>query len=181
MEADLVVATKAKARPQVPVTPQRVIALRTATGRDVSALYHCLIRYFDECKLYYPPPVESDVMLWGLVIIGQGRTVVAECDGKIIGSVGLELGTFPWNHAQHYLNSVWLFVEPEFRKGYTGIKLIRAAQQIAARSGLPLRMDEVWAYEIDRLATLKQRLGFHRIGGSFAWIPNDPNRDEAEV
>lgn len=158
----------------------RAIILRGATARDTTQIYDCLIRYFDECKLFYPPPVEADVISWGLGIVNKGGVIVAECEGKIIGSSGVEMGIVPWNHSAKYLNSVWLWVDPEFRNGSTGVRLIKATKDIADKNGLPLRLDEIWAYRPFLMGKLKERLGFHNLGGNWGYFPNDPNRAEAE-
>lgn len=168
----------ARAARDVPATsakPKRMIALRAATPRDITALYDCLIEYFAECALYYPGAVEKDAMAWGMGIIMDGGCIVAECDGKIIGSVGVAMAVYPWNKSVRYLDSVWLFVIPAFRKGGTGIKLIEAAKQIAVANKMALRLDEVMGFEVDLLGKLKQRMGFHRVGGNWAFIPGDPN------
>lgn len=154
----------------------RVINMRLATSRDLTEIYDCLIQYFKDVAMPYPSPVEKDVIAWGLRVVEQDGVVVAECDGRIIGSVGLELGTFPWNHGARYLNAVWCFVLPDFRNGSTGVRLIEQAKRLADKNGLPLRMDEIWAYRSFLMGKLKERKGFTNVGSNWAYFPPDINR-----
>lgn len=170
----------AKAKENADQKKPRVITLRGATARDCSRLYDCLIRYFEECSLFYPPPVEADTMAWGLGIINKGGCIVAECEGKIIGSVGIEVGFYPWNVSVKYLNGVWLWVAPEYRNGLTGVRLMKAAKEVADKNGLGIRLDEVWKYRTFLMGKMKERLGFHHVGGNYVYFPLDPNREEAE-
>lgn len=131
--------------------------------------------------MFYPSPVEADTMAWGLGIINKGGVIVAECEGKIVGSVGIELGFYPWNLQSKYLNGVWLWVIPEFRNGSTGVRLLKAAKDVADKNGLAIRLDEIWKYRSFLMGKLKERMGFHHVGGNFIYIPGDPNVSEAEA
>lgn len=172
---------KAKENAVKSAKPPRQITLRGATAIDCTEIYRCLIRYFEECSMFYPEPVEADTMAWGLGVINKGGVIVAECEGKIIGSVGLELGIYPWNSKVNYLNGVWLWVLPEYRNGSTGVRLIKAAKEVADKNSLGLRLDEVWKYRSFLMGKLKERLGFHQVGGNWVYIPGDPNVSEAEA
>jgi GNAT superfamily N-acetyltransferase len=153
------------------VAPAGVISFRRATARDLTQLYDCLLHYFDELSFAYPGVNETDVVTWGLGVVNGGGCIVAECDGKIIGSVGMEVSTFPWNRANRYLNSVWLFVVPEFRKGGTGIRLMKLAKDIAKSNEMPVMLGEVFGFEPELLGKIKQVLGFKHVGGNYIWIP----------
>lgn len=161
--------------------PPRVITIRAAGARDATPLYDCLFGYFDECSMFYPPPIEADLMAWGLGVVNKGGCILAECEGKIVGSLGLELGFYPWNHKVTFLNGVWLYVVPEFRNGSTGVRLIKAAKEIADKNSTGLRLDEVWKYRPFLMGKLKERLGFHHVGGNWVYLPGDPNVGDAEV
>lgn len=154
-----------------PVRPKRNITLRTATPRDCSPLYDVLIRYFEELKLVYPPPVEAPTMAWGLSIIARGGVVVAVEDDEIIGSVGVEVGQFPWNPATTYLNGVWFYVVPERRAGGTANKLMEAAKNLARKNKMGLRLDNVWGMAPERQDRYREMNGFIYVGGNHVWFP----------
>lgn len=150
------------------------ITLRQATARDATPLYNVLIRYFDELKLFYPPPIESNTMAWGLTIVVGGGCTIAEADGEIIGCVGLEIGQFPWNPTVKYLNGVWFYVAPERRKGAVAEKLMSAAKAVAAKNGMALRLDNIWGVEPELQDRYRQMHGFQYVGGNHVWFPSPP-------
>lgn len=161
----------AAAAPEPVVHP---IVLRTATPRDASALYDVLIRYFEELKLFYPPPVEGPTMAWGLSIILKGGVIVAEQNGEILGSIGLEIGNFPWAPSVSYLNGVWFYVAPERRKGLVAERLMRSAKDTGIKMGLAVRLDNVFGIEPELQDKYRQRHGFAYVGGNHVWFPPAP-------
>lgn len=147
------------------------ITLRPATARDATPLYNLLIRYFEELDLLYPPPLEMPTMAWGLTIVNAGGVIVAEADGEFVGSVGLEIGTFPWNPNVRYMNGVWFYVSPERRKGGCAERLMKAAKEIAARNRMALRLDNIWGVEPELQDRYRQIHGFQYVGGNHVWFP----------
>lgn len=149
----------------------RQITIRPAHVRDVSPLYDLLIRYFDDLALLYPGPVPGPTMAWGLTIIIKGGVVVAEENGVLIGSVGLEIGQYPWAPSVSYLNGCWFYVAPEYRRGGTADRLMKAAKEIAAKNNMGLRLDSVWGVENELQDRYRARHGFRYVGGNHVWFP----------
>ena len=97
------------------------------------------------------------------VISQKGRVLVAVEDGQIIGLLAFIL--FP-----HYFSSeltagelMW-YVEPEFRRSFTGIALLRAAERMAREMGAK-RMQ--FTAPTNQVATAYERLGYSQIEVSF--------------
>jgi len=154
------------------------IATRLATPLDVPALWHLLIRYFDDLKLFYPPPDMNPTIAWGLTMIMKNLVVVAEDldTGALVGSIGMDVGTFPWNPEFHYLNGEWFYVAPERRGGGTADKLMKVAKDIAAKNGLPLRLDSIWGVAPELQDRYRKNHGFQYVGGNHVWFPPAPDR-----
>lgn len=68
------------------------------------------------------------------IIRDQGKVVVSEDDGKLTGLFGFILYKHPFTGKQTAYELMW-WVEPEYRKSFTGIALLRAAQRIARDLG----------------------------------------------
>ncbi len=157
--------------PDTPAAPKRNIFLRNANALDVVALYRVLIRYFEELKLFYPAPVMEPTLAWGLGLILKGGVTLAIEDNKIIGSVGLEIGHFPWAPTMAYLNGVWFYVTPERRAGGTANQLMRAAKETGMKMNLPVRLDSIWGVEPELQDRYRKIHGFQYVGGNHVWFP----------
>lgn len=149
------------------------IGLRAAVPRDATELYDVLLRYFDELKLFYPAPVPAPTMAWGLGIIVKGGVVVAVQDEKIVGSIGMEIGHFPWAPSVGYLNGVWFYVAPERRGGDTANRLMKAAKDMARENKMGLRLDNVWGVEPRLQDRYREIHGFQYVGGNHVWFPGE--------
>lgn len=160
-------AAPAPAKPR----PVRNIVIRAAVPRDATALYDVLIRYFEELALFYPGPVEGPTMAWGLSVLVKGGVIVATENDQIIGSVGMEMGQYPWAPAVNYLNGVWFYVAPEYRRGGTAERLMKAAKDIAERNKMALRLDNVWGVEVELQDRWRKQHGFKYVGGNHVWFP----------
>jgi len=97
------------------------------------------------------------------VISQKGRVLIALEDGKIIGLLAFIL--FP-----HYFSSeltagelMW-YVLPEYRKSFTAIALLRAAERMARELGAK-RMQ--FTAPTDEVASAYARLGYSQIEVSF--------------
>lgn len=149
------------------------ITIRQAVPRDATPLYDLLVRYFDGLSLLYPGPVPGPTMAWGLSVLVKGGVFVAEESGELIGSVGLELGHFPWAPTVPYLNGVWFYVIAERRRGGTAAKLMQVAKDTARQNKCALRLDNVWGVEPERQDRYREINGFRYVGGNHVWFPGE--------
>lgn len=67
---------------------------------------------------------------------GALSVVTARCDGRLIGYSICAIATH--SHSKHTLHAFTdlFFVDPEYRKGFVGVKLLRAAEQELAHRGV---------------------------------------------
>lgn len=155
-----------------PVAPP-TIGIGAATVRDSVKLYEMLLRYFEDMQHFYPMPVEAPTFAWGLAIVMKGGVIVAKdmATGEIIGSVGLEVGQFPWAPTVNYLNGVWFYVAPERRKGGVANMLMKAAKDIATANKMRLRLDSISGIEPELQDRYRKAHGFRHVGGNHVWFP----------
>jgi hypothetical protein len=158
--------TKAKA-----AIPDSEITLRAATPRDVIALYVLLKGYFEELRLAYPAAEEAPTIAWGLNVILRQGVIVAEEGGQIIGSVGMEVDSFPWAPLSKHLNALWFYVRPDRRVTDASDKLLRAAQAAAITNNMMLRMDNVWGMRPEAQDRYRRIKGFTYVGGNHVFFP----------
>lgn len=150
------------------------IKIRPANVTDCNAVLVLLARYFEELKLAYPPMDPWDALEWGTGVIRKGGCVVAEVDSQLVGSIGLEIGGFPWATKYRYLNSCWFYVAPERRKGSVATRLVTAAKDIAIANNMALRIDNVFGIEPELQDRYREMLGFQYVGGNHVWFPPAP-------
>lgn len=162
-----------KPKANIPVTKKVDFRLRAATVRDATALYDMLLAYF-ALNPKMPAPLPNPTMAWGLGVIMRDGCVIAEIDGKIVGSLGVERGNFPWNPGVPYLNMVWLYVIPERRGGGTANRLLKAAKDIAANNGIMVRVDNIWGIDAVAQDRWREIHGFQYVGGNYVWHPPPP-------
>lgn len=146
------------------------ITLRMARAADISPLWGLLSAYF-KMNPGWPEPDENATIAWGLTIIIKGGCILACHGNKLIGSVGVEKGAFQWNPAVGYLNGVWFYVAPEFRKGGTPNQLIKAVKDIAIANKMALRLDNIWGVEPELQDRWRATHGFRYLGGNYGWFP----------
>lgn len=150
------------------------ISIRPANVLDSVALLTILYRYFDDLKFAYPQIDPGDALKWGIGLIQQNLVFLAMDGHTIVGSVGMEVGTFPWNTKFRYFNGVWFYVAPERRAGGTAGRLMKAAKDVAAANAMPLRLDNIWGIEPELQDRFREIHGFKHVGGNHVWFPPLP-------
>lgn len=111
--------------------------IREATAADIPRLVEMGSRslregpYKDQVE---DNPEQSAKLAFGVISSQNGRVLIAEEDGKVVGLLGFIL--FP-----HYFSGVltagevmW-YTEPEFRKSFTALALLRGAERMARDLG----------------------------------------------
>ena len=98
---------------------------------------------------------------------GLGVIGVIEVGGKIVATIGLQVGRF-WDTNQPHLEDVWIFVHPDHRRTNYLKRLIAYAKSASRESGLRLVMAQA-----DSQTRIAQVLGSHfvRVGTVFTFDP----------
>lgn len=134
--------------------------IRKATPEDADAFVDLILNW-DGITYIRPDAVRRHFLKhWRMAL-------VAEKDGKLIGSIGLAKDCFWWCDVE-YLGDVWYFVHPQYRASRVGLNLLNAAKRSAEKAMLPLIMGVVHGGDIQRKDKFFERNGFTRLGGTYA-------------
>ena len=102
---------------------------------DVAALISLQKISHKETPLAYPPVNELHCLEWVSSVIQT--SFVASHDGKIVGSIGIGLSSFPWNREHGYLDNQWFYVVPKYRRHHVGKMLLEAAKYMSDQISVP--------------------------------------------
>jgi len=112
-------------------------------------------------------PVNSEKLT--LVIsdaLHRGVVIVAEIDGKIVGSIaGME--TSDWWSDKLYLADLWFFVYKEHRKSRAAIKLVRSFLEVGREAKVTVKLGHVYSGDLDRKDNFYERLGMAKVGSLY--------------
>ena len=96
----------------------------------------------------------------------RGVVIVAEVDGKIVGSIaGME--TSDWWSDKLYLADLWFFVYKEHRKSKAAIKLVRSFLEVGREAKVTVKLGHVYSGDIDRKDNFYERLGMSKVGSLY--------------
>jgi GNAT superfamily N-acetyltransferase len=96
----------------------------------------------------------------------RGVVIVAEVDGKIVGSIaGME--TSDWWSDKLYLADLWFFVYKEHRKSRAAIKLVRSFLEVGREAKVTVKLGHVYSGDIDRKDNFYERLGMAKVGSLY--------------
>tara|TARA_R110000796_G_scaffold196947_1_gene313326 strand:+ start:229 stop:618 length:390 start_codon:yes stop_codon:yes gene_type:complete len=99
-------------------------------------------------------------------IFKSGIIIIAEADGKIIGSIsGVE--SSDWWSNELYLADVWFFVYKEYRKSRAALKLIKSFIEVGQISEAKVRLGHSNSGDIDRKDKFYDRLGMTKVGSIY--------------
>jgi N-acetylglutamate synthase-like GNAT family acetyltransferase len=122
-------------------------AIREATQDDVPALMDLLRLMHDENGM---APIDvAKVLNHVLHVLRDGRVLVAEIDGRIVGSLGLELKSW-WYSQASFIGDHWFFVSPNHRTSSAAIDLVNAARRLSKRAAVPLLLGVLTPADTER-------------------------------
>ena len=140
--------------------------IRVATPLDISALYGML--HVMHCETVHDvSPIRSDKLIAAISkCIHDGGVLVAEVDGRIIGSIGGAEMTDWWSDKK-YLADKWFFVYRQHRKSTSDTLLSKKFMKIGQEAGVPVKLGHVYSGDIDRKDNFYERLGLCKVGSLF--------------
>lgn len=142
--------------------------IREATIFDHTGILSCIIKWIDEAAISYPKP-NNGIAEWVTNVLMGGYGVVAEKEGKIVGTIGMTFTKFPWNNETWIMNNEWIHVDKEHRKGGTASKLIEAVKSFANERKLPIVMGIVNGVDIDKKTRFMKISGATHSGSNFVY------------
>ena len=140
--------------------------LRLATVEDLSDIYMMLLIMHSE-TIDGTSPVNSEKLTSVISdALHRGVVIVAEVDGKIVGSIaGME--TSDWWSDKLYLADLWFFVYKEHRKSKAAIKLVRSFLEVGREAKVTVKLGHVYSGDIDRKDNFYERLGMAKVGSLY--------------
>lgn len=105
-------------------------------------------------------------------LIAWGFAWVVVIDRQIVGVAMVDRAVWPWNRRAAFLDVVHLWIEPAYRTGGTGDKLLNAMRARADELALPLQLSITFPDDSgpakDRWARMH---GLKQTGGNFWYSP----------
>lgn len=103
--------------------------IRHATRHDIPSILEMLRHYRDNTPLDFLRDADDAQYVTAMLlelIAGKGVILLAEQDGKTIGMMIAAVMPNIWSPKHHVLTEFAYWVEPEYRGGTAGYRLIRA-------------------------------------------------------
>jgi GNAT superfamily N-acetyltransferase len=144
--------------------------IRRAGPEDIVAIYGTMRRAFEEAPVKVPLIEPIPGMKWALRIMETGAIYVAEADGIVIGSIGIEVKTFPWTENAPLLNDTWFYVTPEYRRSRIASALLDKIRKHVHATKIPFFGGVNWGGDrVELKDRLIERHGFKYVGGNFTY------------
>lgn len=146
------------------------IKIRKAVPEDMPALFPMLVRAFEEAPVKVPLPEKIPGMQWALRIMQAGVIYIAEADGIMVGSIGIEMKIFPWTANSPLLNDTWFYVTPEYRRTRVASHLLDKIKKHVHETKIPFFGGVNWGGDrVELKDRLIQMHGFKYVGGNFTY------------
>lgn len=149
------------------------LSLRFAKSDDEESICVLLGEMHQEIGLF--PLSMRKVMKQVREVLKDGRALVAEIDGHIVGSIGL-LGSEPWYSEQQIITDYWIFVSSEIPKRLSVFRaMIAKVTEYAKETRMPLVLTLYSEKDRSRKTMLFERYGnkimtgfkFSDVGGDY--------------
>ena len=137
-----------------------------ATIEDLSELYVMLMAMHSE-TVDGTSPVNSEKIKTAINnVLHRGAAIVAEVDGKIVGSIG-GMQTSDWWSDKLYLADLWFFVYKKHRKSRAALRLVKSFLEIGQNTNIKVKLGHVYSGDIDRKDNFYERLGMAKVGSLY--------------
>lgn len=140
--------------------------LRAATIEDLSELY-AMLMVMHSGTVDGTSPINSEKIKTAINnVLHRGAAIVAEVDGKIVGSIG-GMQTSDWWSDKLYLADLWFFVYKEHRKSRAALRLVKSFLEIGQNTNIKVKLGHVYSGDIDRKDNFYERLGMAKVGSLY--------------
>jgi|TARA_R110000803_G_scaffold60341_1_gene119526 N-acetylglutamate synthase-like GNAT family acetyltransferase len=143
--------------------------IREATMQDIKPIYEMLLNMHSETKIKLAPVKPEKLYNTIKLALEEGIVLVAEVEGKIIGSLGGMKNCDWWSDEKH-LSDIWYYVAPEKRNSLAAIKLVKNFIYSGNSAKLKIKLGHVFSGDIERKDKFFERLGLTKAGSLFVEI-----------
>lgn len=143
-----------------------MINYRKATLEDVRPIRNLLLNWLKESpfNLGKPNTGKGDEYIYD--IIYNHFVIVAEKEGKIIGTISLVLGDM-WYTDKKFYRVDWFYVDNKKRNSRIAKKLLEYVKEYAKITRMPLILQITQGHDIDRKHQWLMRQNFEYLGGTY--------------
>jgi N-acetylglutamate synthase-like GNAT family acetyltransferase len=143
-----------------------LINYRKATLDDVRPIRNLLLNWLKESPLNLGKPNTGKGDAYIHDIIYNHFVIVAEKEGKIIGTISLVLGDM-WYTDKKFYRVNWLYVDNKKRNSRIAKKLLEYVKEYVKITKMPLILEMTQGHDIDRKHQWLMRQNFEYLGGTY--------------
>jgi hypothetical protein len=143
--------------------------IRRAVPEDVSELHKMLIDMYSRIEIPASPLSEKKVLEVIKSAMEKGIVIVAEVEGKIIGSLG-GMANSDWWSEQKHLSDIWFYVSPDKRNSRAAVKLVKCFIKIGKEIKMKVKLGHYYSGDIERKDKFFDRLGFVKAGSLYTEV-----------
>ena len=143
--------------------------IRRAVPEDVSEIHKMLIDMYNRIEIPASPLSERKVLDVIKSAMEKGIVIVAEVEGKIIGSLGGMTNSDWWSEQKH-LSDIWFYVSPDKRNSRAAVKLVKCFIKIGKEIKMKVKLGHYYSGDIERKDKFFDRLGFVKAGSLYTEV-----------
>ena len=143
--------------------------IRRAVPEDVSEIHKMLIDMYSRIEIPASPLSEKKVLDVIKSAMEKGIVIVAEVEGKIIGSLG-GMANSDWWSEQKHLSDIWFYVSPDKRNSRAAVKLVKCFIKIGKEIKMKVKLGHYYSGDIERKDKFFDRLGFVKAGSLYTEV-----------
>ena len=143
--------------------------IRRAVPEDVSEIHKMLIDMYSRIEIPASPLSEKKVLDVMKSAMEKGIVIVAEVEGKIIGSLG-GMANSDWWSEQKHLSDIWFYVSPDKRNSRAAVKLVKCFIKIGKEIKMKVKLGHYYSGDIERKDKFFDRLGFVKAGSLYTEV-----------
>ena len=143
--------------------------IRRAVPEDVSEIHKMLIDMYNRIEVPASPLSERKVLDVIKSAMEKGIVIVAEVEGKIIGSLGGMTNSDWWSEQKH-LSDIWFYVSPDKRNSRAAVKLVKCFIKIGKEIKMKVKLGHYYSGDIERKDKFFERLGFVKAGSLYTEV-----------
>ena len=143
--------------------------IRRAVPEDVSEIHKMLIDMYNRIEIPASPLSEKKVLEVIKSAMEKGIVIVAEVEGKIIGSLGGMTNSDWWSEQKH-LSDIWFYVSPDKRNSRAAVKLVKCFIKIGKEIKMKVKLGHYYSGDIERKDKFFDRLGFVKAGSLYTEV-----------
>ena len=143
--------------------------IRRAVPEDISEIYKMLLDMHKRVEVPASPIGSHKLISVINTAIHKGIVLLAEVEGKIIGSLGGMPNSDWWSEEKH-LGDLWFYVYPEKRNSRAAIKLVKTFINIGKEINMKVKLGHFYSGDMERKDKFFDRLGFIKTGSLYTEV-----------